>query len=57
MGSKHWEVDSVCPRCEKVNHLRIPVGERVVRVYCEHCTHGYEYTHVVQEHVTVEDES
>ncbi|MCF8566104.1 hypothetical protein LLE49_15370 [Alicyclobacillus tolerans] len=52
----HWEFDSVCPKCDKVNHITAPVGETVVRVHCEHCAHGYEYTHIVTEHQTVEDE-
>ncbi len=51
----HWEIDSVCPQCGNVNHVRVREGERVVRVHCEHCTHGYEYTHVVYEHTVVED--
>jgi transcription elongation factor Elf1 len=52
---QHWEFDSECPRCGKLNHVKAPVGEQVVRVHCEHCTHGYEYTHIVQEHKLVED--
>ena len=39
-----------------MNHVRAPAGEAVVSVHCEHCTHGYDYTHIVQEHVEVEDE-
>ncbi|MDQ0191344.1 hypothetical protein JI721_14025 [Alicyclobacillus cycloheptanicus] len=57
MKGRHWEVDSVCPKCEKTNHILIPEGETVVRVHCEHCTHGYEYTHVVTEYDVVEDET
>jgi transcription elongation factor Elf1 len=52
---KHWEFDSECPHCGKVNHVSAPVGEYVVRVTCRHCTHGYEYTHVVKEHIVVID--
>lgn len=52
----HWEFDSECPRCGKLNRVASPVGERVVHVHCEHCTHGYDYTHVVVEHVDVKDE-
>ncbi|MCI0183367.1 MAG: hypothetical protein OWR52_02030 [Acidibacillus sp.] len=55
MPHRHWEVDSECPRCGKINHASIPVGERVVRIHCEHCTHGYDYLHVVAEHTEVED--
>ncbi|WP_169794030.1 hypothetical protein [Alicyclobacillus acidiphilus] len=53
---KHWEVDSVCPKCEQVNHVTLPEGEHVVRVQCVHCEHGYEYTHIVREYTEVEDE-
>lgn len=52
---RHWEVDSVCPRCGKTNHVSVPEGETVILVHCGHCTHGYEYTHVVSEHDVVED--
>ena len=52
----HRAVDSICPRCGRVNHVEVPVGERVVRVFCQHCTHGYEYTHVVMEHTVVDEE-
>ncbi len=52
----HWEIDSVCPHCDKVNHVIIPVGKTVVRVHCEHCTHGYDYTHIVQHPTYVEEE-
>lgn len=55
MHHVHWEFDSECPRCGHVNHVSGPAGETVVRVHCEHCTHGYDYTHVVREHVEVED--
>lgn len=55
MAHRHWEVDSICPKCGKVNHVSFPEGEMLVRVDCEHCTHGYEYTHVVTEHKVVED--
>lgn len=56
MTHKHWEINSVCPNCGKVNHVKVPEGEHVVRVHCEHCTHGYEYTHVVVHPQVVEDE-
>ncbi|MCL6487367.1 MAG: hypothetical protein K6T76_00295 [Alicyclobacillus mali] len=52
----HWEVDSICPQCGNVNHVVVPAGEHVIRVACQHCPHGYEYTHVVQEHEIVEDD-
>ena len=57
MKHTHWEIDSECPKCGKINHLNIPAGETVCRVHCEHCTHGYEYTHVVNEYQVVEDSS
>ncbi|GMA63905.1 hypothetical protein GCM10025859_43450 [Alicyclobacillus fastidiosus] len=53
---KHWEVQSICPKCEKANKVSIPVGEIVVRVHCTHCEHGYTYTHVVREYVEVDDD-
>ena len=53
---KHWEFDSECPRCGMVNHVKAPEGEHVVQVLCEHCAHGYQYTHIVHEHVEVEDD-
>lgn len=53
----HWEIDSVCPRCGNVNHVKVPAGERVVRVHCEHCTHGYDYMHMVKEHEIVDDDA
>lgn len=52
---KHWEIESICPKCENVNKVIIPVGEHVVRVHCEHCTHGYDYTHVVRDYVEVDE--
>jgi len=52
----HWEFDSECPKCGKVNRVSAPVGEQVVRVHCDHCTHGYDYTHVVLEHEEVKEE-
>lgn len=52
---KHWEVDSICPKCEKVNKVVVPEGELVVLVQCMHCEHGYQYTHVVRDHTEVED--
>ena len=57
MNHVHWEFDSECPRCGQVNHIQASVGETVVRVHCVHCTHGYEYTHIIHEHVEVEEES
>ncbi len=57
MSHTHWEFDSVCPKCGKTTHVKSPSGERVVRVHCEHCSHGYEYSHIVNEHAVVEDES
>jgi transcription elongation factor Elf1 len=51
----HWEFDSVCPRCGKVNHGKTSVGNYVVMIHCEHCTHGYEYKHIVAEYKEVED--
>ncbi|GLG00155.1 hypothetical protein Alches_01940 [Alicyclobacillus hesperidum subsp. aegles] len=53
---KHWEVESICPRCEKVNVVQVPEGEHVVRVHCTHCEHGYDYTHIVKEFTEVEDD-
>ncbi|GMA61609.1 hypothetical protein GCM10025859_20490 [Alicyclobacillus fastidiosus] len=54
--NRHWEIESICPKCENVNKVSIPEGELVVRIYCEHCTHGHEYTHVVREHIESVDE-
>ncbi|RIV21094.1 hypothetical protein D2Q93_10745 [Alicyclobacillaceae bacterium I2511] len=51
----HWEIRSICPRCEKPNFVHVPVGERVVQIHCQHCAHGYEYIHVVQHPRYVED--
>lgn len=51
----HWEFDSVCPRCGNVNHVQTSVGNQVAIVHCEHCIHGYEYTHVIQCHEEVPD--
>lgn len=53
---EHWEFDSECPHCGKVNHVKAPVGETMVVVHCEHCTHSYDYLHVVTKHITVKDE-
>jgi len=53
----HWEFDSVCPHCGRINHVSAPAGETAVRVSCVHCTHGYEYTHIVQEHDIVDDDA
>jgi Zn ribbon nucleic-acid-binding protein len=53
----HWEFDSVCPHCQKLNHVTTSVGNHVIRVHCEHCIHGYEYTHIVADYKEVEDES
>lgn len=55
MKHRHWEINSVCPKCGKVNHLSIPEGYHVIRVHCEHCTHGYDYTHIVHEHLVIDD--
>lgn len=52
---EHWELDSECPQCGKINHVKCPVGEKVVLVHCEHCSHAYDYLHVIQEHEIVED--
>lgn len=52
----HWEVESQCPHCDNVNHVRVPVGERVVLVECHHCPHNYRYTHIVREHTEVNDD-
>lgn len=54
MTQVHWEFDSECPHCGKINHVRSPEGERVVAVHCEHCPHSYEYVHVIQEHEVIE---
>ena len=51
----HWEFESVCPQCERANYIKSPAGEQVVSVICKHCRHGYEYTHIVREHIQVED--
>lgn len=56
MIHKHWEFDSVCPKCGSVNHVKAPVGEHVVRVHCMHCAHGYDYTHVVRDHEEVDED-
>lgn len=55
MSHEHWEFDSVCPHCGKVNRGKCPVGERTVIMHCEHCTHSYDYVHIVLEHETVTD--
>lgn len=55
MNSKHWEFKSICPKCDHVSTHSSPIGEVVVRIHCEHCSHGYEYTHVIIEHKEVED--
>jgi len=55
MTHTHWEFDSECPHCGKSNHVLCPVGEHMVAVRCEHCTHSYEYLHVVHEHTEVQD--
>jgi Zn ribbon nucleic-acid-binding protein len=52
---KAWMVESVCPHCNKVNAIKIPVGEQFAFVHCDHCTHGYDYIHVVREHIEVEE--
>lgn len=49
-----WEFDSVCPKCNKVTHVISSPGELTVRVHCDHCEHGYDYTHIVREHVEIE---
>lgn len=54
---RHWEIESTCPNCGKINKHNIPEGEHVVRVHCDHCTHGYDYTHIVREHEEVIDEN
>ena len=51
----HWEFESICPQCGTHNHVKAPAGEKVVRVHCSHCPHGYEYTHMVEQHLEVED--
>ncbi len=55
MNHKHWEFDSICPHCGNVTHIISPKGELVISVRCEHCSHGYEYTHIVHEHIEVDD--
>jgi transcription elongation factor Elf1 len=52
----HWEIDSVCPKCGKLNHVKVPTGEKVVRIHCEHCTHGYDYIHMVKKPKVVDDD-
>lgn len=56
LEQKHWEFDSECPRCGKINHVSAPPGEVAVSVHCDHCTHGYDYIHIVKEHVEAEGE-
>jgi transcription elongation factor Elf1 len=51
----HWEFNSECPHCGKTKHIKVPKGQQVVRVYCEHCPHGFEYTHIVQEYIEIEE--
>lgn len=51
----HWEFDSECPKCGSLNHVTAPIGENIVIVHCSHCTHGYEYTHVISEFQVVPD--
>ncbi|GEO25621.1 hypothetical protein AAC03nite_14060 [Alicyclobacillus acidoterrestris] len=55
MNHPHWEFDSICPKCGHVTRVCSPVGELVVRVHCNHCEHGYEYTHVIREYEEVEE--
>ena len=57
MSDAHWEFDSECPKCGNITHVKCPVGEHVVRVHCEHCSHGYNYTHIVHEHQTVKEDN
>ncbi len=52
----HWEIESVCPQCGKVNLVSLPVGERVIQIHCEHCAHGYEYIHIVKKPKYIEDQ-
>lgn len=52
----HWEVNSICPKCLRTNHIIVPVGRHVVRVACSHCRFGYEYTHIVEEYEYVPEE-
>lgn len=54
MNNRHWEFDSICPKCHNVIHVVSSAGELVVRVHCHHCNHGYDYTHIVREHEEVE---
>lgn len=55
MTHTHWEFESECPHCGKINHGKCPVGEQMVVIHCTHCTHSYDYIHVVREHDEVED--
>lgn len=58
MTDKHhesWQVRSICPHCNKIIERTVSIGERVVIIHCDHCSHGYEYIHVVQHSVVVED--
>ncbi|WCK56667.1 Gp49 family protein [Aneurinibacillus sp. Ricciae_BoGa-3] len=53
--TEHVEFDSICPKCDGINHVRARVGERMVEVHCKHCTHGHNYLHVVHQHVIVKE--
>lgn len=55
MTHSHWEFTSVCPHCGKVNRGKCPVGEKLVLVHCEHCTHSYDYVHVIEHPEVVEE--
>ncbi|WP_407653160.1 zinc ribbon domain-containing protein [Alicyclobacillus acidoterrestris] len=39
MTHKHWEFDSICPKCGHSTRVSAPLGELVVRVHCDHCSH------------------
>jgi hypothetical protein len=51
--NEHIEFDSICPKCDGINHVKARVGERMVEVHCRRCTHGHNYLHIVHEHVII----
>lgn len=55
MNHEHWEIDSICPKCEHKQHIKIPVGETIMTVVCTAHGCGKSYTHMVDHPQIVED--
>ena len=55
MSHTHWEFESECPQCGQKNQVSCPVGEKIVVVHCVHCTHSYDYVHLVTEHKEIQE--